>query len=373
MKAVLCVISDLNTDQRVHKVAEFISNQGYEVTVIGRRKKNSAQLTPKVYTSFRLRVPFEKGALMYASFNLFLFFRLLFSSKSEIYVANDLDTLLPLRLITRIFRKQLVYDSHELFTHVPELIQRPKIQGIWEWIERNTLPYARAMYTVNESIANYYSTKYKREVKVVRNASNKMTFDSVPNKTSLGIPENKRLLIMQGAGLNIDRGVEEAIRMMAYLDETVLMIVGDGDFIPQAKEIAIELGLTKKVFFFGKRPYQEMMWFTYHANLGLSLDQPTNPNYLNSLPNKVFDYIQAGTPIVCTPIKEIVRIVERHQIGCIIEECDPKKMAFQLNALLNDLEKLELFKSNCKIAAEIENWQHECLVLETIYPKVSNG
>lgn len=368
-RVLVSVINDLSTDQRVHKVCSFLAERGYDVVLVGRQKKDSVPLTERPYATRRMRLLFEKGPLFYAFFNLRLFLFLLFH-RSQLLVSNDLDTLLPNYLVSRIKHTRLVYDSHEYFTEVPELISRPKVRRIWERVERFTFPKLTTVYTVNQSIAGKYFQRYGIPLKVVRNVAPRWNPKQVPEKPALGIPENKQLLIMQGAGLNIDRGVEEAIAMMHYLDNTVLMLVGDGDIIPQMKARVQQEQLTEKVLFFGKRPYGELMYFTWYADLGLSLDQPTNPNYEFSLPNKVFDYIHASTPVVCSNVIEVATLVRTHDVGIVLTDYDPRHMADTIGTLLADTARMEELKANCRKAALTENWENETEILNSIYPDV---
>jgi glycosyltransferase involved in cell wall biosynthesis len=193
---------------------------------------------------------------------------------------------------------------------------------------------------------------------------------NVPSKRELGIPEGKSVLIMQGAGLNIDRGVEEAIAMMRCLDRAVLLLVGDGDIIPAMKERVKREELQDRVLFFPKRPYAELMYFTFHADLGLSLDQPTNPNYEFSLPNKVFDYIHATTPVICSNVVEVAALVRKYDLGIVLDDYDPQHMAAEVGSLLRDERRLLRLKENCRKAAELENWERETEILKSIYPDV---
>lgn len=196
---IVSVINDLNTDQRVHKVCSFIESQGYDVLLVGRVLKSSQKMEARSYRTKRFRLPFEKGALFYACFNFRLFWFLLFRS-SSILVANDLDTLLPNYLVSKLKRTKLVYDSHEYFTEVPELISRPKVKAVWERIERFVFPKLSYVSTVNHSIAQKYREKYGVSLKVIRNVSPRWNPTVIQSKKSLGIPEGKHVLIMQGAG-----------------------------------------------------------------------------------------------------------------------------------------------------------------------------
>ncbi len=342
--------------------------QGYDVLLAGRRMKTSFPIEERPYATKRMKLLAEKGPLFYAFFNFRLFFFLLFK-RADIFVSNDLDTLLPNVLVSRLKRKPLVYDSHEYFTEVPELINRPKVQHIWERIERYCMKHVKQAITVNQSIQQRYEEKYKVPFLVVRNVSPLYKPTTTISRQELDLPESIPILIMQGAGLNVDRGVEEAIRTMEFVEKAILILVGDGDIIPAMKKLVEENNWSEKVRFFGKRPYQELMQFTQVATLGLSFDQPTNPNYLFSLPNKVFDYIHTQTPILCSNVIEVKRIVEHYDLGEVVFDFEPKALADQISAVLADEVKINRWKANCLKTAEIEQWGFEVQKLEVFYPK----
>ncbi|XOV66473.1 MAG: glycosyltransferase [Fluviicola sp.] len=368
LKAIVSVTNDLYTDNRVHKVCTFLQENGYDVLLVGRKRRSSVKLDARTYSTKRMKLLFEKGAAFYAFFNLRLFFFLLFK-KCDVLVSNDLDTLLANYMAKKFKRKcTLVYDSHEYFTEVPELVNRPRVQRIWLRIEKWIFPKLEHVYTVNDSIARIYSDLYNKDVKVVRNISQRWRPENIPSKQELDIPENVPLIILQGAGINVDRGAEEAVEAMQQV-EAVLMIVGDGDVVGQLKDRVKELGLASKVRFYGRRPYLEMMQFTYHADVGLTLDKDTNPNYKFSLPNKVFDYMHAGTPVVATNILEVARVIRKHDIGYILKDFSTDTLAAALGEILNDSQRLDAMKVNCAKAAETENWENETAVLAEIYPE----
>lgn len=368
-RVIVSVTNDLYTDQRVHKVCTFLHAQGYQVTLVGRMRKSSIPLQKRVYTTKRIKLFFETGAKFYAAFNLRLFFFLLFR-KADILVANDLDTLLANHMASKFKRNcRLVYDTHEYFTEVPELIHRPKVQKFWLRIERKIFPKLKDIYTVNHSIADIYKNLYDKEVKVVRNISPLWEPKDLASKQDLNIPEHKKLIILQGAGINIDRGAEEAVEAMAKIN-AVLMIVGDGDVVSELKHKVAELNLNDKVIFYGKKPYDVMMNYTHYADIGLTLDKTTNLNYKLSLPNKVFDYMHTYTPVVATNIKEVAAIIEQNKIGEIVDPLTAASLAECINDLLDNEVKLNQYKENCKRAAQKESWEEETKVLAQIYPKV---
>jgi glycosyltransferase involved in cell wall biosynthesis len=366
-KAFVCVTNDLLTDNRVDKVCNFLVEKGFDVTLVGRQRKSSLPLNNRNYTTKRLQLWVENGPKFYAEFSIRLFLYLLFK-RQHLIVSNDLDTLLPCYALTKFKPSvDLVYDSHEYFTEVPELINRPKVQKVWEAIEIWIFPKLKKVYTVNASIAKMYADKYKKKVEVVRNISPMWQPKEVPSKQHLGIPEGKFLVILQGAGINIDRGAEEAVQALALCEGVVLMIVGDGDVVLQLKQYVTDHALTEKVLFFGKRPYAEMMYYTHYASVGLTLDKATNVNYANSLPNKVFDYMHATTPIICTPILEVKTLVKQYEIGTVLSELTPSTIAHAIQRYQSDSELLHQQQENCKNAAQLENWEHEKVVLNRIY------
>ena len=366
-KIIVSVTNDLFTDQRVDKVCNFLYENGFSVTLVGRKLKNSPDLPHRNYKTKRMKLWFNSGPLFYANYNLRLFFFLLFT-KTDKLLSNDLDTLLANYLAFQLKAKcELVYDSHELFTEVPELIHRPKVRAIWLRIEKWIFPKLQNVYTVNESIAEIYENKYKVNVHVVRNVSPIWKANNIPSKKELNIPEETKLIILQGAGINIDRGAEEAVEAMQYIKGAVFMIVGSGDVIPALKQKVKSLNMDDKVVFYGRQPYNTLMFYTYYADLGLTLDKNTNENYQLSLPNKIFDYIHTSTPILASNLKEVANVVLKHQVGEVIDSHNPKLIAEKINAILFNDEKLNKYKLNCQKAAQFENWQKECLVLEKIF------
>ncbi len=364
---IVSVTNDLYTDQRVHKVCLYLRSKGHEVWLVGRKRKSSVPLAPREYRTIRLKLLFEKGALFYAAYNIRLFFFLLFR-RFDVLVANDLDSLAANYLASVLRRKPLVYDTHEYFTEVPELVHRPRIKAVWERIEKFIFPKLKRVYTVNESIAALYHEKYKIPVQVVRNLPlKKKENQDPPSRETYGIPPHTRLIVIQGAGLNIDRGNEEMLEAMRYLDNALLLIIGQGDVLPLLKESARDPELKDKVRFMGRMPYTELSGITQLADVGITLDKDTNLNYRYSLPNKLFDFIQCGVPVVASDLPEVKKIVLAYEVGIIVPSHDPKVIAEEISRLLQDKVKWERLKKNTSTAAKALHWEKETLVLDQIY------
>ncbi|MFK8044451.1 MAG: glycosyltransferase [Crocinitomicaceae bacterium] len=366
-RIIVSVTNDLATDQRVKKVCAYLQSANYEVILCGRKLKNSLPVTDRPYRVKRFKLWFNKGPLFYANYNFRLWLYLL-ANKSDILLANDLDTLLANAWAKRFNKsKVLVYDAHEYFTEVPEIQNKPTVKKIWKWIERKSLPLVDQFYTVNQSIANLYQKQTEIAVKVVRNISDPKQIELKYSKQELGLPEDKKIVIMQGAGINIDRGAEEAVEAIQLVEGAILIFVGDGDVIPKLKEIVAAKKLEKKVLFFGKQPYDKLMNYTIHSSLGLSLDKATNLNYQLALPNKLFDYIHAGVPVLASDLIEIKQIVQSYDIGRITKNLSAQIVAEHMKIILFDDKLFDKLKANCKKASLKLTWQNETKVLDTIY------
>ncbi|MBD3636366.1 MAG: glycosyltransferase [Crocinitomicaceae bacterium] len=366
-KIIVSVTNDLFTDQRVRKVCEFLVANNFDVTLVGRKLKHSQTMPELPYKTKRFRLWFTKGPLFYATYNLRLFFYLLFH-KADVLLSNDLDTLYANHWARKFKRNcTLVYDSHEYYCETPELVDRPKIQRFWRRIEKRCVPKVDIMYTVNESIAKLYREEYQREVFVVRNISDRKDIPLTKTRADLGLPENKKVVIMQGAGINIQRGAEEMVEAIPFVDNAVLAVVGDGDVVPQLKHKVQEQGLGDKVLFFGKRPYDELLQFTMNADVGVSMDKDTNINYRFALGNKIFDYIHSGIPLFVSDLPEIAGIVRKYELGVVCPSHDPDVIATKLNELFLNHDIYNHYKENTKAAAKELTWNNEKKMLRMIY------
>jgi glycosyltransferase involved in cell wall biosynthesis len=357
-RVIFSVINDIVFDQRVNRIAGTLLQEGAEILVVGRQLSNSMSCNHLPYPVKRFRMIFNKGPFLYAFFNIRLFLYLLFR-KVDILLANDLDTLLANYLVSRIRKVTLIYDSHEYFTGVPEIQNRPFVRKVWQTIERWIFPRLEHIYTVNQSIARIYEEKYNVNVGIVRNVSYKWNRSGNCSRNRLGLPANRFIVILQGSGINIDRGAEEAVLSMQYLDNTILMIIGDGDIVKNLKQIVSEQGLQSKVMFMEKVPHNILMNFACAADVGITLDKDTNLNYKYSLPNKLFDYIQAGVPVLASKIVEVENIIKSYNIGDIIDNHNPEHIASKLKNMFSDMDRMQLWKKNLHIAGKELCWENE--------------
>lgn len=358
-KIIVSVISDLVTDQRVQKECNTLHKMGYDILLVGRKSKRNFLLKDLPYKTIRFYNLFSKGPLMYLVFNVQLFFYLLFK-KADILWSNDLDTLLPNFMISRLKNSILVYDSHEYFT---ESVYKRSSKKIWEMLEGKLFPRLKNVITVNDSIRNIYQNEYKVPVAVIRNVP--YEFKKNDQGEAISLPADKKILVMQGMGLNENRGAEEAILMMQFLpDDFNLYFIGSGTIIKKLKTMVDDLKLLSKVIFVGVLPYQQMMEYTRQGFLGLIFEKiDVTDEHLFALPNKFFDYLQAGIPVLSSEAVEIKSIMIKYKIGDFIDSFDPAKMAKKVIEISENKTTYDFWKRNTIAASKELNWENEEKIL----------
>ena len=218
-------------------------------------------------------------------------------------------------------------------------------------MERWIFPKLRTIITVNGSIANAYRERYGKALHVVRNIPMRRELGPLPSRAALDLPDDMFILLMQGAGINVERGAEEAVLAMKELPGCLLLIIGGGDAWPVLQRMVKEHALEDRVRLLGKMPYERMMDFTRNADLGLTLDKDSNLNYRFSLPNKLFDYLHAGIPVLATDLPEVAALVRQYDAGIVIPAPDPARIAAEVKAVMADARHLAHLRANATFAA----------------------
>jgi len=375
-QVVVTVISDLATDQRVHKVCQTLRDHGYSVSLIGSKRKGSLSLNKRDYSATRINMVFQKNFLFYAEFNTRLFLRLL-SIKGDIFLGNDLDVMPATWLAARIKRKPVVYDTHEYFMAMAGLDDKPLISKIWKRIESFIFPRLRYIYTICDSFCALYKRDYDKDLKTVRNLPYLHIKESgdhavLLEKINRDIPKDKFLILFQGAGINQHRGVEELVLAMKWLDpgKLHLLIVGGGDIFSSVEHLIRKEGLGGIITVIPKLPFEALRHITRQAQLGLSLDKPDNINHRYGLPNKIFDYLHAGVPVLVSRLVELEKIVNQYQVGSFIETHEPAHIASCIEKIFLDPAQLAVWKANTEHVRRELNWETESKIVLDIFKQV---
>lgn len=353
------VTNDLTYDQRMKRICTSLAENGYQVTLVGFRKRNSQKLNEERYAQKRLPLFFSKGKGFYIEVNLRLFFYLLFRQMNVI-CAIDLDTILPCLFISKWKGIPRVYDAHELFTETKEVMTRPTIQKIWRKVERYAVPKFRSGYTVSASIAEEFTKRYKVQYEVIRNLT--WLRNEIPD------PEPRQFVLYQGA-VNEARAFEYLIPAMKKINNK-LVVCGDGNFMSQLKELIKVNGVEDKVELHGMLPPEQLWQVSLKARVGITIIENLGLNQYYSLPNKFFDYIHAAVPQVGVNYPEYRRINEQYEVAVLLDNTDPEIIASAINNLLQNDVVHNRLKKNCIIARQTLNWQQEEKKLLLFYQSV---
>jgi len=361
-KIYFTVTNDLIYDQRMHRICTSLAENGYAVTLVGRKLGTSLPLTDKKFKQKRLRCFFDKGKLFYLEYNLRLFAYLLFQ-KMNVICAIDLDTIIPCYTISRLKRVPRVYDAHELFTELKEVITRPAIQKAWLRVERKLVPKFKNGYTVSEGISKEFQQRYGVNYETIRNMPLLKELNTIPQK--------QKFILYQGA-VNEARGFEFLIPAMKMVD-CRLVICGDGNFMAQLKELIKENNLGYKVELKGMLAPDELLSISQQAYIGIAVAENEGMNQYLALPNKFFDYLHAGLPQITMKFPEYLKINQQYNVALLINDLHPQTIAQALNNLLSDDVLHKQMQNNCLKARKELNWQNEEKKLLSFYQSLINA
>jgi glycosyltransferase involved in cell wall biosynthesis len=353
------VTNDLTYDQRMKRICTSLAENGYSVTLVGFRKKNSKALEEEKFIQKRLPLLFQKGKGFYLEVNLRLFFYLLFRRMNAV-CAIDLDTILPCLFISKLKGVFRTYDAHELFTETKEVVTRPRIQKVWSKVERYAVPKFSKAYTVGQSIAEEFRKRYNIQFEVIRNLTKLR--NEIPD------PQPRQFVLYQGA-VNEARAFEYLIPAMKQVNNK-LVVCGDGNFMDQLRKLIKENGVEEKVELRGMLPPEELWQVSLHASVGITIIENLGLNQYYSLPNKFFDYIHAAVPQVAVDYPEYRRINDQFEVAVLLEKTDPEIIASAINNLLLNDVLYKRLKDNCIMARNTLNWQQEEKKLLLFYQSV---
>ena len=384
-RVIVCVSNDLLTDQRVLRACDAMHECGLDVTLIGRSWPDGSMLK-RPFRSKKIGLIFHRTAFFYAEFNLRLFCMLLFS-KADLLYANDTDTLLAVGLAAKIRRTPYIYDAHELFPDVPELVDHPFVRKVWAAIEKRFIPKAAACITVNQSVAEVLQRRYGVEFGVVRNLQASPAVQGsrcVPAQGDLAVSgrrsavsepsvQSSKLLLYQGA-VNKGRCVKELIDAMEYVTDYRLVVAGGGDLLDEMQRYAKSRQYSERIVFTGRIKPEELKSLTPNAALGFCIMEDMGLNYYLSLPNRISDYAGAGVPVVASDFPEIGRVVKKYGIGTLVDEAtakDPRRLADTIRETLREWESMPENERRNRFAAAKEDlsWSREKQIFTEIVKK----
>ncbi|MEZ4990268.1 MAG: glycosyltransferase [Saprospiraceae bacterium] len=351
-KIIHTVTNDLTYDQRMIRICTSLAGAGYEVVLVGRALPDSLPLPERPFAQERLHCHFHRGKLFYLEFNLRLLFWLC-RQTFDMICAIDLDTLLPGYLAPLFRKKKCIYDAHEYFTEVPEVVDRPFTKWVWGRIAALIIPRLHHAYTVGPQLARIFEEKYGTPFAIIRNLPWREEDCVAPPAAG-----QNAVILYQGR-LNEGRGLETAILAMHQVADAQLWLAGEGDLSQELRILTEREGLQEKVRFLGYLRPEQLREVTLQAHIGLNLLENKGLSYYFSLANKAFDYIQVGLPSVQMDFPEYRDLQEKHQPFALLDQLDPTLLAGVLHRLVSDREYWQRLHQNCLAARNELCWEQE--------------
>jgi glycosyltransferase involved in cell wall biosynthesis len=294
------------------------------------------------------------------------------AARPDVVHAHDAAMLAPGWLVARQTRAGLVYDSHELATGVP--YHSRAWYRLVDGLERRIVPRCDAVITVSDGIAERLRQRYglDRTPTVVRNLPDLPAPGEAGEvedlRASLGIG-TARLVLHHGAAAQ-DRGGEALIRSMAQLDGAHLLFLGaDGAYADGLRALSVQLGLGPRVHFRAPVPLGELLSYSAQADVGVTLLEDSCENHRLALPNKPFEYVAAGIPVVASDLPELSRVVGDYGIGWTVDPADPDAIAAGLAQALDSRDDPELGERLRRAADEL-SWSRERERLIDLYAQL---
>lgn len=351
--------NDISYDQRMHRICGSLAAAGYLVTLVGRKNTNSVQLISRNFVQKRIACLFNTGKLFYAEFNIRIFFYLFFK-KADCLCAIDVDTMLPNFLVSKLKGTKRVYDAHEYFSQLNEVVSRPFIHKLWLWLEKKMVPRFKNGYTVCQSLANEFRKNFNADYEVIRNVP---VLNELPT-----VNKQNEILLYQGA-VNQGRGLDKLVAAMKNVD-AILWVCGDGNFMTEMKEAVSENKVSDKVIFWGMMDPVELKKKSAAAYIAINPFERTGLNQYLSLSNKFFDYIHSALPQVTMNYPEYNAVNKELEIAVLIDDLNPESISKAVNNLFANTDLYEQLRNNCMIARENHNWQKEEKKLIAFYEKL---
>ena len=384
IKVCMHVLGPARTDVRVMREATALAQVGYAVSIVDVERKGEQAIEEEFHTvclkhvfvsDAFLSTRFSRWSLVRAAQILLRSTLRLIHTPADIYHAHDVSGLLPCYIAARIRRKPLVFDSHELPLQEMSISSR-WIHKLLSLFLTHIVPFCAGVITVSSPIAQDISKRYRYQaVTLVRNVP---AYQSVPKsnrlREHLGLNPDTRVALFQGA-IHANRSLGKLVHAAPFLHADVVMVLmGPSEQSVQAElEAIIEAeGTQDRVKILPPVPYEELLQWTASADIGLLvMAQDFSLNIRWCLPNKLFEYLMAGLPVLASQLDAVAEIVQAYELGCVVQSLDAVDIASAINTMLANPDNLATMRKNALYAAQHEFlWEKESQKLIELYQHI---
>lgn len=389
IKICMLVRNDCRTDYRVLKEAKSLARAGYQVTVVAVNTYGPRE--DEQQDGFQIvRIPVESAQTRFGkAVNLFpkaiwRMAQVAQSTGANVFHAHDSDAILPAWLAARQVRgAKLLYDAHEVgflsfeefWSIYPPFVAIP----FWLWSRFNDWIVRRkvdTVITVNDVLADVQAKHYGiPRPSVVMNCPPQPILlpdaqQVLPQR--IGVAPGTPIAICQGMLSQARHGVglENLVRSSVFLRRSVVVILGKGPQFEALRQLAGQSKFAGKAFVLPAVPPAELLTYTCGAAVGIIPTEIWHSELRYSSPNKLFEYLAVGLPVVTSDLPVIRRICDEYQCGIVCDPTSPASIAQAINRILDDPDLYASMRAGALRAAAVYNWGNQEQVLLDVYRRL---
>ena len=372
VKIIHTTISPCENERRIFNQAKTASQHGAQVEILALKIPELPKFSNlKKIIIKRIYIPFwRRGPLKFILFNIRLFIFLL-RSNYQILHAHDI-WVMPGSALANIFKRGiLVYDAHE-FTCGLEVFKRKRFSGfVWSVVEKILIKEVHSLITINSWHQQLFLDKYPHlpGTAVIMNFPSRE--DNRLEDKLKGFRERNEIVLFQGI-LKEGRGLRNIVKSMNVIKSGQLHLIGEGDLEEELHRLIESNQLQKRVQLKGKVGWEILLLETQKARAGLVLFEPRSENYTYASPNKFFEYVMAGTPVIASAIPTFKDFNQEFEVAILVDPSNIEEISKAIQTLLTQKEKWGTYHQNCLKAREIWNWEAQEQTLLKLYTQLLN-
>lgn len=358
-KIVITFLGNAYHDSRVVNLSESLNQLNFDVSTISFDWKSENFKTQLGKTSV-FKLDKSKSSLSYYFNFTFLLIRFLLKNKAEIYFAEDIQTLPIVYFFAKFNKAKIFYNSREIYAHLAGLRNKGFVQKIIAKIESKFIKKVDLVLVTGDMDAEYLKDAYGiSNFFVLRNLPKYVEqISKIDLRKKLNIPEADKIILYQGVVLE-GRGIVKILNILEKFEKVHFVIVGDGEFKVKFENMANALNCSNRIHFIGAVNHSELLNYTASADIGLSLIENISISYYYALPNKLFEYIMAGVPILASNLPQMKKIIDEYIVGKYVDPENENELVENLTNMLENKEELVNYKLNCQKASKELNWESE--------------
>jgi len=357
--AIIAFLGNAYHDSRVVNLIESLERINIIVTTISFDWKIKDFRSIYGKTSVYKLDKSKSSLLFYFKF-FYLLIRDLIKKKPDYYFAEDIYTLPIVYFFAKLNKSKIFYNSREIYAHLAGLRNKNVIQNLIARVESTFIRKVNLVLVTGDMDAEYLKQAYSiQNIFVLRNLPKyQEEIKKIDLHEKLGISKSEKIILYQGVVLE-GRGIPKVINIIDKLKNAHMVIIGDGEFKEKYEELVKNLALEKRIHFIGAVNHTELLSYTAGADIGIVLIENISISYYYALPNKLFEYIMAGIPILASDLPQIKKVIDIYNVGRYVNPENEIELLDALNEMLDDDMKNEKYRLNCATAARELNWESE--------------